>query len=356
VTRTAARALLAALATAAAARAAEVAAVDVQAYEVYTELTAYLDKAAAFTCEPGAEARTLVLTVAAEPRRELAAAPAGRIGAVRVARARGATTFIITTAEDVGSFRAYSQIDPPAVVVDVYRRLELTPPRRARAYEKLLAGKKLLLVDDDDGPSNGNQYSVDVDERYRAALKKLGVPFEERVVRSGRDGPSADELAPYPFVIWFTGLDARPVVISPADERAMAAYLEGGGRLVLVSQNYLSDSSSKGASAFCRNVLGVAKFEADTQVSAVTCAPALAAPRPEYDLDNELTVIGNWGDGFVAAADAEVLLTAGALAYGMARPAGAGRVAFFSVALENAGYTQRVAEVTAATLDRLAVQ
>jgi hypothetical protein len=330
---------------------------SVDAYEVYTELTVALDEAAAFTCEAGAAPRTLVLTVAAEAPKDLAPPPAGRVTAVRVARAKGATTFIITTSEDVGTFRAYSQREPASVVVDIFRRLELTPPKAVPPFERFLAGREILLVDDDDGPGNGNKYSVDVDAKYRDALARLGVGFEVYVVRTGRDGPTAAELAPYPLVIWFNGLDARPVVISGADERAMASYAEGGGRLLLVSQNYLSDAS-RGRTPFSREVLGIASYQADTQVAEVAVGPAASLPQEIYGLSNDLTIIGNWGDGFLPPADAAAFFVGpgDGLCYGMVRRAGAGKLAFFSFALENAGYINRIADVLAATMNALAAE
>jgi hypothetical protein len=332
-------------------------AVSVDAYEVYTELTVALDRPATFTCEAGAEPRTLVLTVAADAAKGVVAAPAGRIKDVRVARAKGATTFLITTTADVGTYRAYLQREPVAAVVDIYRRLELRAPRPEPLFKRFLSNRKLLLVDDDDGPGNGNKYSVDVDAKYREALERLGVSFDVYVVRAGRDGPAAAKLAEYPLVIWFNGLDARPVVISAADERAMASYVEGGGRLWLVSQNYLSDAS-RGRTPFSREVLGIMSYEADTQVAEVAAGPAVSLPQEKYGLSNDLTVIGNWGDGFRPPAAATLFFVGpgDGLCYGMVRRAGAGKVAFFSFAVENAGYVNRIADITAATLNALAAE
>ncbi len=343
------------LLTAAGAQAAKVLSTSFDVYEVYTEFTVALDAPAAFTCEAGGAAGVLALSVAASAPEGLALAPAGRITAARLSRAKGAATFLLDVAADAGPFRAYLQKEPPAVIVDVYRRLVLTPPKAEPRYARFLRGRKVLLVDDDDGPSNGNKYSVDVDGRYRAALKRMGVAFELYVVRAGRDGPSAAALAPYPFVIWFTGLDARPRVISAADEGAMTSYINGGGRLVLVSQNYLSDAS-RGRTAFCRETLGITSYKADTQVAAVEAGPAAAAlPAPAYSLDNDLTIIGNWGDGFTPPPDAEVFFTGGdGLSYGALRGVGAGRVAFFSCALENVGSTGRLSDIISATLAGLA--
>lgn len=340
---------------AAAAGAAGIAAVSVDAYEVYSELTVALDKPAAFTCEAGGEPHTLVLTVATSAPAGLAVAPAGRITSARVAAEKGATTFILKTAEDVGSFRAYATKQPPAVVVGVYRRLELKPKRPPRPYENAFRGKTVLLVDDDDGPSNGNKYSIDVDGTYKAALKRLGLKYDLHTVRAGQAGPPASKLAPYPLVVWFCGLDARPAVITAADEGAMLEYIAAGGRLVLVCQNYLSDSSNQGRSRFCREALGINGTKADTQVDAVRPGPAITALEDaEISLNNELTPIGNWGDAFAAPADACVFLVGkDGKTYAEVRRASAGGVAFFAVALENMGYASRMAEVLAAALDEL---
>jgi hypothetical protein len=220
-----------------------------------------------------------------------------------------------------------------------------------------LSNRKQRLVDDDDGPSNGNKYSVDVDGKYRDAVKRLGVPFDVYVVRAGRNGPSAAELAPYPLVVWFTGLDARPVVISAGDERAMASYVESGGRLLLVSQNYLSDAS-RGRTPFCREVLGITSYQADTQVAEVVAGPAASLPLEKYGLSNDLTIIGNWGDGFKPPADAASFFVGpgDGFCYGMLRPAGEGKLAFFSFAPENAGYVNRIADIMSAVLDALAAE
>jgi hypothetical protein len=346
---------LALAAGAAAAGGATVRSAAVHAYEVYTQLTVGLNEPTTFTCEAGAEPHTLVLTVAAEVRGDVVPLPAGRIEEARLARAKGATTFILRTAADAGTFRAYLQRDPPAVVVDVFRRLDLTPRRREPAFVKILGGGPVLLVDDDDGPGNGNQYSVDVDAKYTAALERLRVPYEVYVVRAGRDGPAADRLAPYSLVVWFNGLDARPKVISAADEAAMAAYVAGGGRLWLVSQNYLSDAS-RGRTAFCRETLGITSYKADTQVEEVAVAETVTLPRLAYRLSNDLTIIGNWGDGFDLPAGAEALFVGpdDGRCYGMVRAAGGGRVAFFSFAVENVGYPSRLADIVEATFDALA--
>ncbi len=330
--------------------------VSVDVYEVFTELTVGLDEPTTFTCEAGGQPHTLVLSVAAEAPGDIGAAPAGRIESVRVARAKGAATFILKTTADVGTFRAYRQREPAAVVLDVYRRLELTLPRPEPRFKRLLGDRKILLVDDDDGPGNGNKYSVDVEAKYRAALERMGIPYDVYVVRAGRDGPPATKLYEYPFVIWFNGLDARPLVVSAADERAATAYLERGGRLWLVSQNYLSDAS-RGKTAFCREVLGITSYEADTQVAEVVVGPAASSlPRSAYVLSDELAVIGNWGDGFEPPADADIFFAgpADGLCYGMARRVGSGRVVFFSFALENVGYLGRISDIMEAALNELA--
>jgi len=331
------------------------AAVTVDAYEVYTELTVSLAKPAAFTCEPGGEPHTLVLTVAAEV--PAAVAPAGRIAAVRVAPGKGATTFILTTAADAGPFRAYARKSPPAVVVDVFRRLDMKPPEVPSPFMTRFRGRKILLVDDDDGPGNGNKYSVDVDDRYRAAVTKLRVPFDVKVVRTGQNGPPASALAPYPVVIWFNGLDARPVVISAADEAAIRQYVADGGRLLLVSQNYLSDAS-RGQTPLARETLGIKSFKSDTQQSVVVPGAAAGLEEDRYDLGTDSAVIGNWGDGFKPPADAGVLFTGAddEWCYGMVRAAGAGRVAFYSFAVENVGYVGKMAYILAAALDALAAE
>lgn len=84
-----------------------------------------------------------------------------------------------------------------------------------------------LLVDDDVGES--------YETYYRSALEALGVEHDVWTV-AAQGSPDASTLASYGQVLWFTGDDYNTTVTA-ADQSALAAYLDGGGRLFLSGQD-----------------------------------------------------------------------------------------------------------------------
>lgn len=94
----------------------------------------------------------------------------------------------------------------------------------------------VLLVDDD------RWYPME--ERYTSALAARAIPFDVWDTNENLGGiPGArsldlDVLRRYPVVIWFTGYDWYAPVL-PQEARALLAYLDGGGRLLLTSQDFL---------------------------------------------------------------------------------------------------------------------
>jgi len=114
----------------------------------------------------------------------------------------------------------------------------------------------ILLVDDDNN-------SPDVRPYFTAALDNLGYDYDVFDVGSGSgNGPDLAGLQGYSIVIWFSG-DKYGDSAGPnsADETALAAYLDGGGRLFLSSQNYLYDF---GLTAFGQNYLGIGSYTNDS--------------------------------------------------------------------------------------------
>jgi subtilisin family serine protease/PKD repeat protein len=118
----------------------------------------------------------------------------------------------------------------------------------------------ILLVDDDDN-------APDVRGYYTTALTALGYDYALfDAGNGGGDGPTLAELEGHALVIWFTGDKAFAFggggVAGPnaADEAHLAAYLEGGGRLFLSSQDYLYDF---GLTAFGQAYLGIDAFVDD---------------------------------------------------------------------------------------------
>jgi subtilisin family serine protease len=104
-----------------------------------------------------------------------------------------------------------------------------------------LEGLPAVLLVDDDG-NFGLEYA------YISALDALGVIYHVWTVQA--DGqPDAATLSAYPRVFWFTNYYSR---LNATAETTLAAYLEGGGSLLLSSQAY----GSQGLTAFAQGYLG----------------------------------------------------------------------------------------------------
>ncbi|HQE93050.1 MAG TPA: S8 family serine peptidase [Anaerolineae bacterium] len=94
----------------------------------------------------------------------------------------------------------------------------------------------VLLVDDD------RWYPME--ERYMSVLTARHIPFdvwdtaENSGGTPGARSPALNILQRYPLIVWFTGYDWYAPVL-PQEEKALLAYLEGGGRLLLSSQDFL---------------------------------------------------------------------------------------------------------------------
>ena len=110
----------------------------------------------------------------------------------------------------------------------------------------------VLLVDDDqDGP--------DVRIYYTSALDELDAAYDVWDVASQGD-PSTDDLMGYQMVIWFTGYP-RSDTFTSANETAVAAYLDAGGRnFFLSSEDYLYD---RGLTSFGQTRLTIASYTND---------------------------------------------------------------------------------------------
>jgi len=79
-----------------------------------------------------------------------------------------------------------------------------------------------------------------VERRYQDALDQAGIPYDYHRVKERWpiDVPLTDTLSTYPTIAWYTAYDwHRP--LSAEEETRLIAYLDGGGRLFLSSQDYL---------------------------------------------------------------------------------------------------------------------
>jgi len=138
-------------------------------------------------------------------------------------------------------------------VVTLTARSAVSPTLTETAVLTTKAPAPVLLVDD--------ERWYDHEDRYETALSGSRIPYDYWCTELDCDesdgSPIAlDVLRRYPIVVWFTGYDwYEPVT---AEEEAMlAAYLDGGGRLFLSSQDFLYYHHSD---SFSREALGVITY------------------------------------------------------------------------------------------------
>jgi immune inhibitor A len=113
-------------------------------------------------------------------------------------------------------------------------------------------GPTEILVVDDDGYTNGGS---DYISYYQAMLDSSGEVYD--VWDKQAKSSSAVELSAYSILIWFTG-DHRDSVFSTQDLEDMMAFLDGGGKLFLTSQDaveVLSGSAKADAETFLSDYL-----------------------------------------------------------------------------------------------------
>jgi hypothetical protein len=116
----------------------------------------------------------------------------------------------------------------------------------------LVSAPCILVVDDDNNIPDVRPY-------FAAALDALGYSYEVFDVGGGSgNGPPLVALQEHAIVLWFSGdkyvHSAGPNAI---DEANLAAYLDGGGKLFLSSQDYLWDA---GLTPFGVTYLGIASY------------------------------------------------------------------------------------------------
>jgi uncharacterized repeat protein (TIGR01451 family) len=147
-------------------------------------------------------------------------------------------------ATDVVTLTARSQADPGVAADAVFSSKSPAP---------------ILLVDD--------HRWYDTSDRYRTALEARQLPYDgwriDQTTISGRHDLSLQRLEHYPLVIWFTAYDWYKT-LSPEQETMLSTYLDGGGRLLLSSQDYLYTS---GFTDFASDYLGVLQYTEDLTVT-----------------------------------------------------------------------------------------
>ena len=137
-------------------------------------------------------------------------------------------------------------------VVTLTARSQSDPDITAEAVFSTKTPAPILLVDD--------HRWYDTTDRYRQALETRHLPYDEWRIRGNLPpdlgSPSLERLGRYPVVIWFTAYDWFGT-LDAVDETRLASYLDGGGRLLLSSQDYLY---TNGLTDFGRDYLGVINY------------------------------------------------------------------------------------------------
>ncbi len=155
-------------------------------------------------------------------------------------------------------------------------RSTLSPTLRQVAVLSTKAPASILLVDDDRW--------FNQEGKYEGALARLGWPYDYwRTGRNGREppgsSPTLSTLQLYPIIIWFTGYDWYAPVTDEEIDR-LSAYLDGGGRLFLSSQDFLYYHFDDD-SVFRRDRLGILKYRAEV-------TPTLAMGVPQDPIGDRL--------------------------------------------------------------------
>jgi uncharacterized repeat protein (TIGR01451 family) len=134
----------------------------------------------------------------------------------------------------------------------------------------------ILLVDDD--------LFYEQREKYETAMDEIGNPYDSwqtcpAIGWCVENNPPLEVLQWYPIVVWWTGYDwHRPLT---ADQIVtLAAYLDGGGRLLLSSQDFLYYHHDE---SFSQDYLGILNY--------TETLPSLARGMPE---DLVGTGLGPW--------------------------------------------------------------
>ena len=183
-------------------------------------------------------------------------------------------------------------------VVSLTARSAVSPTLAETAVFTTKAPAPILLVDDDRW--------YDQEDKYKLALADAGFPYDDWrtnwIYKGPGEGPlTLNVLQRYPIVVWFTAYDwYEPVT---ADEETMLeAYLDGGGRLFLSSQDFLYYHYDD---PFNRDYLGVITYTEDV-------TPTLAQGVPEDPVGERLGPyplsypFRNWSDALVPAPGAAV--------------------------------------------------
>ncbi len=155
---------------------------------------------------------------------------------------------------------------------------------RSQRQDFALEPTPCLLVVDDDFDNEGHAY--DDQAYYTRTLESLNVNYDVWSVPDDVNGPPLDKLRQYRGVVWLTGRDWDNT-LTAADQAALTAYLDGGGRLFVSGQDIGWDIAREGEPPFYRDYLHADYLADDSTYNELTGAGFL----------NGITVTIQGGDG-----------------------------------------------------------
>lgn len=208
--------------------------------------------------------------------------------------------------------------------VDVTAVSQRNPAVRETFSLTLKTPGRLLLVDDD--------RFFDREAVYTDVLDELGLVYdvwETGWNGSGRGSPPLELLQAYETVIWFTGYDWN-APITPVENARLHAYVAGGGRLFLSSQDY---AYWNGRSVFASQYLGLLSHQESVTPTLAWAPDSRGRPAAAaYPLS--FSPYKNFGDGLVVRDGWEVALWHNGGLGGVRYPGDDGRVVFWSIPFE----------------------
>jgi uncharacterized repeat protein (TIGR01451 family) len=161
----------------------------------------------------------------------------------------------------------------------------------------------VLLVDDDRWFSFAPE--------FEEALETNNIPYDYWLVPKSWAGPvppspPLETLAMYPMTVWYTAYDWLQPLTTPEEDR-LAAYLDGGGRLMFSSQDYIYNLPGRKPSPFAQNYLGILAHTEDFTSSLVTgeAESPVGTFLGPYDLTFPPTY-DNWTDALTPTVTARI--------------------------------------------------
>jgi hypothetical protein len=206
----------------------------------------------------------------------------------------------------------------------------------------IAVAKDTLLVDNDNEAPNAESY-------YQAALTTAGEDFSYWDLADDADLP-ASYLAAYRNVVWFTG-NSYPAPITPY-ESELAAFLDGGGRLLMSGQDILDQAA--GTTDFVWDYLHIDWDGSETQNDKAVAAVAGVSGNPvsggigSVPIDH--AVLGaTFEDQVTPIAPATPEFTGASATYALTVAAGPYKVSFLGFPLEAYGTAAQKADLVQRT-------